>query len=191
MYSYAPYPATQIHVAAPPTFPAPVAQTIRPVFNVIPNPGSADALRRVQNQMAAQRVAMAQMKENLGYVRQVVDGLKAELALQDSGKKAVTFKDLARLKKYIDINRASIKTLQDKDRELDLQVLFLCCHSPNSHAMIFALCTGSAASGVEESTWTAGSSGPSGPDWSSRTTRRAGATGHSRPVRACLLRRGA
>jgi hypothetical protein len=68
----------------------------------------------------------------------VVDGLKAELALQDSGKKAVTFKDLARLKKYIDINRASIKTLQDKDRELDLQVLFLCCHSPNSHAMIFA-----------------------------------------------------
>jgi hypothetical protein len=52
----------------------------------------------------------------------VVDGLKAELALQDSGKKAVTFKDLARLKKYIDINRASIKTLQDKDRELDLQV---------------------------------------------------------------------
>lgn len=56
------------------------------------------------------------------YVRQVVDGLKAELALQDSGKKAITFKDLARLKKYIDINRASVKTLQDKDRELDLQV---------------------------------------------------------------------
>ena len=52
----------------------------------------------------------------------MVDGLKAELALQDSGKKAVTFKDLARLKKYIDINRASVKTLQDKDRELDLQV---------------------------------------------------------------------
>jgi len=72
--------------------------------------------------MAAQRIAMAQLKENLGYVRQVVDGLKAELALQDSGKKAVTFKDLARLKKYIDINRASVKTLQDKDRELDLQV---------------------------------------------------------------------
>lgn len=65
---------------------------------------------------------MSQLKENLGYVRQVVDGLKAELALQDSGKKAVTFKDLARLKKYIDINRASVKTLQDKDRELDLQV---------------------------------------------------------------------
>ena len=66
------------------------------------------------------------MTEILGsrasYVRQVVDGLKAELALQDSGKKAVTFKDLARLKKYIDINRASVKTLQDKDRELDLQV---------------------------------------------------------------------
>ena len=55
---------TQIHVSAPP--PLPMAQTIRPVFNVIPNPGSADALRRVQNQMAAQRVAMAQLKENLG-----------------------------------------------------------------------------------------------------------------------------
>jgi hypothetical protein len=189
-YGYAPYPASQIHISAPPPLPvAPVAQTIRPVFNVIPNPGSADALRRVQNQMAAQRVAMSQLKENLGYappsallaaskrqihtpfypdlslldhrrssfasprfmrlrslavptptapapphppppaprpprsyVRQVVDGLKAELALQDSGKKAVTFKDLARLKKYIDINRASVKTLQDKDRELDLQV---------------------------------------------------------------------
>ncbi len=53
---------------------------------------------------------------------QVVDGLKAQLALTSSGKKAVTFKDLARLKKYIDINRASVKTLQDKSRELDLQV---------------------------------------------------------------------
>jgi len=97
-------------------------QTIRPVFNVIPNPGSADALRRVQNQMAGQREAMSQLKENLGYVRQVVDGLKAQLSLQSSGKKAVTFKDVARLKKYIDINRASVKTLQDKSRELDLQV---------------------------------------------------------------------
>ena len=67
-YGYAPYPASQIHISAPPPLPvAPVAQTIRPVFNVIPNPGSADALRRVQNQMAAQRVAMGQLKENLGY----------------------------------------------------------------------------------------------------------------------------
>lgn len=100
----------------------PQQQTIRPVFNVIPNPGSADALRRVQDQMSAQKVAMSQLKENLGYVRQVVDGLKAQLALQTSGKKSVTFKDMARLKKYIDINRASVKTLQDKSRELDLQV---------------------------------------------------------------------
>uniref|UniRef100_A0A7S0EDM6 Uncharacterized protein n=1 Tax=Hanusia phi TaxID=3032 RepID=A0A7S0EDM6_9CRYP len=100
----------------------PPQQTIRPVFNVIPNPGSADALRRLQDEMATQRLAFSQLKENLGYVRQVVDGLKAELALQTSGKKAVTFKDLARLKKYIDINRASVKTLQDKSRELDLQV---------------------------------------------------------------------
>mmetsp|Transcript_31028 Transcript_31028/g.83297 ORF Transcript_31028/g.83297 Transcript_31028/m.83297 type:complete len:274 (+) Transcript_31028:165-986(+) len=121
-YGYGYPAATQIHIAPPAPPVASVAQTIRPVFNVIPNPGSADALRRVQNQMAAQRVAMSQLKENLGYIRQVVDGLKAELALQDSGKKAVTFKDMARLKKYIDINRASIKTLQDKDRELDLQV---------------------------------------------------------------------
>ena len=70
MVSYmSPYPSaqTQVHVAAPAALPMP--QTIRPVFNVIPNPGSADALRRVQNQMAAQRVAMAQMKENLGSVR--------------------------------------------------------------------------------------------------------------------------
>ena len=87
---------TTVHVM--PTAAAP-AQTIRPVFNVIPNPGSADALRRVQNQMAGQREAMAQLKENLGYVRQVVDGLKAQLSLQSSGKKAVTFKDVARLKK--------------------------------------------------------------------------------------------
>mmetsp|Transcript_31040 Transcript_31040/g.83341 ORF Transcript_31040/g.83341 Transcript_31040/m.83341 type:complete len:287 (+) Transcript_31040:165-1025(+) len=121
-YGYGYPAATQIHIAPPAPPVASVAQTIRPVFNVIPNPGSADALRRVQNQMAAQRVAMSQLKENLGYIRQVVDGLKAELALQDSGKKAVTFKDMAPLKKYIDINRASIKTLQDKDRELDLQV---------------------------------------------------------------------
>eukprot|EP00961_Rhodomonas_salina_P161766 2178920-Rhodomonas_salina.1 len=66
----------------------PQQQTIRPVFNVIPNPGSADALRRVQDQMSAQKVAMSQLKENLGYVRQVVDGLKAQLALQTSGKKS-------------------------------------------------------------------------------------------------------
>ena len=75
MYGYAPYPPTQIHVSAPAPLPvAPVAQTIRPVFNVIPNPGSADALRRVQNQMAAQRIAMAQLKENLGYVLLVHTG---------------------------------------------------------------------------------------------------------------------
>lgn len=111
---------TTIHVA-PPMMASPM-QSIRPVFNVIPNPGSADALRRVQNQMASQRVAMNELKENLGYVRQVVDGLKAQLALTSSGKKSVTFKDMARLKKYIDINRASVKTLQDKSRELDLQV---------------------------------------------------------------------
>lgn len=110
---------TTVHVA--PTMAAP-QQTIRPVFNVIPNPGSADALRRVQNQMETQREGMASLKENLGYIRQVVDGLKAQLALQSSGTKSVTFKDMARLKKYIDINRASIKTLQDTGRELDLQV---------------------------------------------------------------------
>lgn len=110
---------TTVHIM--PTMAAP-QQTIRPVFNVIPNPGSADALRRVQNQMMSQREAMASLKENLGYVRQVVDGLKAQLALQSSGTKSVTFKDVARLKKYIDINRASVKTLQDSSRELDLQV---------------------------------------------------------------------
>jgi hypothetical protein len=113
-----PMPSTQVTYTPPGT----PQQTIRPVFNVIPNPGSADALRRVQDQVAAQNVAMESVKENIGYIRQVVDGLKAQLALQSSGKKAVTFKDMARLKKYIDINRASVKTLQDKSRELDLQV---------------------------------------------------------------------
>mmetsp|Transcript_12073 Transcript_12073/g.23329 ORF Transcript_12073/g.23329 Transcript_12073/m.23329 type:complete len:317 (-) Transcript_12073:153-1103(-) len=114
----APMPYAQVTSGAA----LPQQQTIRPVFNVIPNPGSADALRRLQDQMSSQKVAMSQLKENLGYVRQVVDGLKAQLALQTSGKKSVTFKDMARLKKYIDINRASVKTLQDKSRELDLQV---------------------------------------------------------------------
>jgi len=112
-----PMPSTQV-TYTPPGVPQ---QTIRPVFNVIPNPGSADALRRVQDQVGAQNVAMESVKENIGYIRQVVDGLKAQMALQTSGKKAVTFKDMARLKKYIDINRASVKTLQDKSRELDLQ----------------------------------------------------------------------
>jgi len=115
-------PMPQTVVQQYPQYVPPAEQTIRPVFNVIPNPGSADALRRLQDQVGGQRVAMNELKENLGYVRQVVDGLKAQLALQTSGKKAVTFKDMARLKKYIDINRASIKTLQDKSRELDLQV---------------------------------------------------------------------
>ena len=115
-----PMPHTVVH--SQPAYQPPAEQTIRPVFNVIPNPGSADALRRLQDQVGGQRVAMNELKENLGYVRQVVDGLKAQLALQTSGKKAVTFKDMARLKKYIDINRASVKTLQDKTRELDLQV---------------------------------------------------------------------
>jgi hypothetical protein len=116
------YPMPQTVVQSQPSYVPPNEQTIRPVFNVIPNPGSADALRRLQDQVGGQRVAMNELKENLGYVRQVVDGLKAQLALQTSGKKAVTFKDMARLKKYIDINRASVKTLQDKTRELDLQV---------------------------------------------------------------------
>ena len=116
------YPMPQTVVQSMPPYQPPSEQTIRPVFNVIPNPGSADALRRLQDQVGGQRVAMNELKENLGYVRQVVDGLKAQLALQTSGKKAVTFKDMARLKKYIDINRASVKTLQDKSRELDLQV---------------------------------------------------------------------
>lgn len=116
------YPMPQTTVQTMPPYVPPAEQTIRPVFNVIPNPGSADALRRLQDQVGGQRVAMNELKENLGYVRQVVDGLKAQLALQTSGKKAVTFKDMARLKKYIDINRASVKTLQDKSRELDLQV---------------------------------------------------------------------
>jgi hypothetical protein len=116
------YPMPNTVVQTMPAYQPPAEQTIRPVFNVIPNPGSADALRRLQDQVGGQRVAMNELKENLGYVRQVVDGLKAQLALQTSGKKAVTFKDMARLKKYIDINRASVKTLQDKSRELDLQV---------------------------------------------------------------------
>ena len=116
------YPMPHTVVQSMPAYTPPAEQTIRPVFNVIPNPGSADALRRLQDQVGGQRVAMNELKENLGYVRQVVDGLKAQLALQTSGKKAVTFKDMARLKKYIDINRASVKTLQDKSRELDLQV---------------------------------------------------------------------
>jgi len=116
------YPMPHTMVQSQPAYAPPNEQTIRPVFNVIPNPGSADALRRLQDQVGGQRVAMNELKENLGYVRQVVDGLKAQLALQTSGKKAVTFKDMARLKKYIDINRASVKTLQDKSRELDLQV---------------------------------------------------------------------
>ena len=116
------YPMPHTVVQSQPAYTPPAEQTIRPVFNVIPNPGSADALRRLQDQVGGQRVAMNELKENLGYVRQVVDGLKAQLALQTSGKKAVTFKDMARLKKYIDINRASIKTLQDKSREFDLQI---------------------------------------------------------------------
>jgi len=116
------YPMPHTVVQSQPAYVPPAEQTIRPVFNVIPNPGSADALRRLQDQVGGQRMAMNELKENLGYVRQVVDGLKAQLALQTSGKKAVTFKDMARLKKYIDINRASVKTLQDKSRELDLQV---------------------------------------------------------------------
>ena len=116
------YPMPHTVVQSQAAYTPPAEQTIRPVFNVIPNPGSADALRRLQDQVGGQRVAMNELKENLGYVRQVVDGLKAQLALQTSGKKAVTFKDMARLKKYIDINRASVKTLQDKSRELDLQV---------------------------------------------------------------------
>jgi len=116
------YPMPNTMVQSQPAYQPPAEQTIRPVFNVIPNPGSADALRRLQDQVGGQRVAMNELKENLGYVRQVVDGLKAQLALQTSGKKAVTFKDMARLKKYIDINRASVKTLQDKSREMDLQV---------------------------------------------------------------------
>ena len=115
------YPMPHTMVQSQPAYAPPNEQTIRPVFNVIPNPGSADALRRLQDQVGGQRVAMNELKENLGYVRQVVDGLKAQLALQTSGKKAVTFKDMARLKKYIDINRASVKTLQDKSRELDLR----------------------------------------------------------------------
>ena len=85
------YPMPHTTVYTQPAYQPPPEQTIRPVFNVIPNPGSADALRRLQDQVGGQRVAMNELKENLGYVRQVVDGLKAQLALQTSGKKAVTF----------------------------------------------------------------------------------------------------
>ena len=52
------YPMPHTVVQSQAAYTPPAEQTIRPVFNVIPNPGSADALRRLQDQVGGQRVAM-------------------------------------------------------------------------------------------------------------------------------------